>query len=190
MNKGIILEEEIRLKRERWLVEEQMRHFQEKHKMRMKEQKCLSEERYEDTVPQAIEKVLVLKIERAEILSGDPDAAAQPVTVEEEKGLSNIPLISAENETYEEKEETPVDVMKDKAKCDVDLVILSKQRVDLDDDEIGEEKSKLPKRKLKKLSIMTGAKLQQKMNLKVQATLYLYPSTGALNVYIPRIKEE
>ncbi|GFW24184.1 hypothetical protein TNCV_1847431 [Trichonephila clavipes] len=36
-------------------------------------------------------------------------------------------LMSAEDETYEEKEETPVDVIKDRAKGDVDPEILSKQ---------------------------------------------------------------
>ncbi|GFX88103.1 transposable element Tcb1 transposase [Trichonephila clavipes] len=50
----------------------------------------------------------------------DPDAEAQPVAVGEEKGLSressNVPLISADDEMYEEKEEKPVDVIKDKAK--------------------------------------------------------------------------
>ncbi|GFY61142.1 hypothetical protein TNIN_343501 [Trichonephila inaurata madagascariensis] len=73
--------------------------------------------------------------------------------------------VSAEDETYEGKEETPVDVIKDNAKDDLNPVILSKERVDLDDDEIEEEKLKLPKRKLKKLSRMTVAELQQKVNL-------------------------
>ncbi|GFV26851.1 uncharacterized protein TNCV_3455221 [Trichonephila clavipes] len=46
MNERIALEGEIRLKKERWLMEEQMRHIQEKRKMSMKEkQKCLPEER-------------------------------------------------------------------------------------------------------------------------------------------------
>ncbi|PRD27301.1 UNVERIFIED_CONTAM: hypothetical protein NCL1_35732 [Trichonephila clavipes] len=48
------------------------------------------------------------------------DAEAQPVAVGEEKGLSressNVPLISADDEMYEEKEEKPVNVIKDKAK--------------------------------------------------------------------------
>ncbi|GFX71955.1 retrovirus-related Pol polyprotein from transposon 412 [Trichonephila clavipes] len=39
------MEEEIRLKKERWLVEEQMRHVQEERKTSMKAQKCLPEER-------------------------------------------------------------------------------------------------------------------------------------------------
>ncbi|GFX47501.1 hypothetical protein TNCV_618601 [Trichonephila clavipes] len=78
MNERIALEEEMILKKERWLVEEQIRHVQVEHKMRMKEQKCLPEGRYD---------------------------VAQPVAVEEEKGLSrdssNVPLIFAEDETYE-----------------------------------------------------------------------------------------
>ncbi|GFV43196.1 HTH CENPB-type domain-containing protein [Trichonephila clavipes] len=44
----------------------------------------------------------------------NPDAVAQPVTVEEDKDLtrdsSNVLLISAEDEPYEEREETPVDL--------------------------------------------------------------------------------
>ncbi|GFY73215.1 hypothetical protein TNIN_469041 [Trichonephila inaurata madagascariensis] len=84
------------------------------------------------------------------MLRADPDATAQSVAVEEEKGLSKVPLISSEDETYEEKEETPIDERKNKAKGDVNPVILNKERVDLDDDEIKEEKPKLPKRKLKK----------------------------------------
>ncbi|GFS30606.1 hypothetical protein TNIN_430541 [Trichonephila inaurata madagascariensis] len=47
MSERIALEEEMRLKKERWLVEEQMPHVQEEHIMSMKaeEQKCLQEER-------------------------------------------------------------------------------------------------------------------------------------------------
>ncbi|GFS71539.1 hypothetical protein TNCV_5052221 [Trichonephila clavipes] len=105
------------------------------------------------------------------MLSGDPDVA-QPVTVWEEKGLSTVPLISAVGETYEEKVETPVDVIKDKAKGDVDPVILSKHRVDLDDDEIEEE---LPKKKLDKLSMTAVAELQQKVNLKTSSNIVLVP---------------
>ncbi|GFY40522.1 splicing factor 3B subunit [Trichonephila inaurata madagascariensis] len=104
MKEGIALEEEMRVKKERWLVEEQIRHVQEEHKMRMKEQKCLSEE----ICKKADEEVLVFKSERSQILNVDPDAVAQPVAVEEEKGLSrdssNVPPISAEDETYEIKE--------------------------------------------------------------------------------------
>ncbi|GFS73997.1 hypothetical protein TNCV_108701 [Trichonephila clavipes] len=70
----------------------------------------------------------------------------------EEKGLSGdssiAPLNSAKDEMYEEKEETPVDMIKDKAKGDFNPVILSKETLDLEDDET-EEKPELPKRKLK-----------------------------------------
>ncbi|GFY68757.1 hypothetical protein TNIN_298261 [Trichonephila inaurata madagascariensis] len=62
-------------------------------------------------VPPKIEKVLVFKSERALILNVDPDAVAQYVVVEDEKGLSrdssNVPLISSEDEAYEIKEEKP-----------------------------------------------------------------------------------
>ncbi|GFS63089.1 hypothetical protein TNIN_10551 [Trichonephila inaurata madagascariensis] len=75
--------------------------------------------------PQAIEKILVFKSERAQMLCVHLDAVAQLVAVEGKKGLSrdssNVPLISAV--------------------------------------EIEEEKPKLPKRKLKKLSRMTIAEL-------------------------------
>ncbi|GFX22794.1 retrovirus-related Pol polyprotein from transposon opus [Trichonephila clavipes] len=45
MNKIIALEEEMRLKNEKWLVEGQMRHVQEEHETSMKKQKWLPEER-------------------------------------------------------------------------------------------------------------------------------------------------
>ncbi|GFY01672.1 hypothetical protein TNCV_2608551 [Trichonephila clavipes] len=72
--------------------------------MRMKEQKCLSE----GVKKQTRRGVLGFKSKQAQILRVDPDAVAQPVTVEEEKGLlrdsSNVPPISAEDETYQIKE--------------------------------------------------------------------------------------
>ncbi|GFX01412.1 hypothetical protein TNCV_1863861 [Trichonephila clavipes] len=63
--------------------------------------------------------------EQVQMLTADRDAVAQPVAVEEKKGLSNAMLISAEDEMYERKGETPVDVIKDKVKEDVDPIILS-----------------------------------------------------------------
>ncbi|GFS55901.1 hypothetical protein TNIN_468751 [Trichonephila inaurata madagascariensis] len=74
-----------------------------------------------------------------------------------------------------ERRETPVDVIKDKSKGDINPVILSKKRVDIDNDEIEEEKPKLPKRKLKKISRTTVAKLQQKVNLKASTNIALVP---------------
>ncbi|GFR29615.1 uncharacterized protein TNCT_301331 [Trichonephila clavata] len=62
-------------------------------------------------------------------LSVDPDAVARPVAIGEEKHLSrdsfNVPPISADDEMYEEKEETSVDVLKDKAKEDVNPVCVN-----------------------------------------------------------------
>ncbi|GFU71967.1 uncharacterized protein TNCV_2999501 [Trichonephila clavipes] len=164
MNERIALEEEMKLKKERWLVEEQMRHVQEEHKMSIKaeEQKCLPEERGkrmdeqnqllneeqekltdEDMeVTQAIEKVLVFKGEQVQTRSVDQYAVAQSAVVEKEK------------------EEILVDVIKDKD--DLNPVILSKEQIDFNEDEIEEEKPKLPKRKHKNLSRMTVAELQQK----------------------------
>ncbi|GFR16170.1 dual specificity protein phosphatase CDC14A [Trichonephila clavata] len=64
-----------------------------------------------------------VKSERAKMLSVDPDAVVQPVAIGEEKDLSrdsfNVPIISADEEMYKEKEETSVNVIKDKAKEDV-----------------------------------------------------------------------
>ncbi|GFR06907.1 hypothetical protein TNCT_168731 [Trichonephila clavata] len=101
MNERIALEEETRLEKERRLVQEQMKQVQEKHKMRTKaeKQKCLQKERCKRMeeqkqflkeksdkdmeVPQAIEKVLVFKGERAQMLSVIPDAVPQPATGKE-----------------------------------------------------------------------------------------------------------
>ncbi|GFR12484.1 putative splicing factor 3b subunit 2 [Trichonephila clavata] len=70
----------------------------------------------------------------------------------------------------EGKEETPVDVIRDK---DINPAILSKETLDLEDDEIGEEKSKLFKRKLKKLSRKSVSELKQKVNLKASSNIIL-----------------
>ncbi|GFU83747.1 uncharacterized protein TNCV_858261 [Trichonephila clavipes] len=126
MNERIALDGEMRLKKERWLAEEQMRHVQEERKTSMKEEKkCLPEER------------------------------SQSVVVEKEK------------------EEISVDVIKDKD--DLNPVILSKERIDFHEDEIEDEKPKLPKRKRKNLSRKTFAELQQKVNLKASSNMVLIP---------------
>ncbi|GFQ81772.1 hypothetical protein TNCT_632481 [Trichonephila clavata] len=164
---ALCVEGETRLEKERWLVQEQMQQVQEKHKMRMKaeKQKCLQEERCkrmeeqkqflkgkldEDMeVPQAIEKVLVFK------------------------DLSKVPLIPADKEMCEGKEETPVDVIRDEVKDDINPAILNKETLDLEYEEIEEEKSKLFQRKRKKLSRKTVAELQQKVNLKASSNIIL-----------------
>ncbi|GFQ69911.1 hypothetical protein TNCT_324001 [Trichonephila clavata] len=98
-------------------------------------------------VPQAIEKILVFKGERVQMLSVNPDAVAQPVMVGEGKGLSRdlskVPLIPADNEMCEGKEETPVHVIRDEVKDDINPAILNKDTLGLEYDEIEEEKSKL-----------------------------------------------
>ncbi|GFR22798.1 uncharacterized protein TNCT_441321 [Trichonephila clavata] len=128
-------------------------------------------------VPQAIEKVLVSKGERAQMLSVNPDTVTQPVIVGERKGLSRdsskVPLVPADNEMCEGKEETPVNVIRDKVKDDTNPPILSKEPLDLEDDEIEEDKSKLFQRKRKKLSRKTVAELQQKVNLKASNNIIL-----------------
>ncbi|GFX87537.1 hypothetical protein TNCV_1330691 [Trichonephila clavipes] len=74
-------------------------------------------------VNQAIEKVLVFKGEQVQTRSADQYAVAQSVVVEKEK------------------EAISVDVIKDKD--DLIPLILSKERIDFDEDEIEEEKPKL-----------------------------------------------
>ncbi|GFV84689.1 uncharacterized protein TNCV_4296711 [Trichonephila clavipes] len=167
MNEGIALEGEIRLKKERRLVEEQMRHVQKECKTSMKEeQKCLPEEGCkrmneqnqllneeqeklsdeEMEVTQAIEKVLVSKGEHVQTCSVDQYAVAESV-----------------------------DMIKDKG--DLNPVIRSNERMDFDEDEIEEEKPKLcvPKGKRKNLSKRTVAELQQKVNLKASSNIVLIP---------------
>ncbi|GFV97222.1 uncharacterized protein TNCV_161911 [Trichonephila clavipes] len=94
---------------------------------------------------QVTERVLPLESERAKMLSVDPDALAQPDTVREEKGLPRVQLLSAD-EMCEEKEKVSVDVIKETAKEDINPVILSKEPVNLDDDEIEEVKHRNPAR--------------------------------------------
>ncbi|GFX63145.1 uncharacterized protein TNCV_4191801 [Trichonephila clavipes] len=170
----------MRLKKERGFVEEQMRHLQEERKTSMKvEQKCLPEERCkrmneqnqllneeeeklsdEDVeVTQAIEKILVSKGEQVQTCSADQYAVSQSVVVEKEKGKISV------------------DVIKDKD--DLNPVILSKERIDFDKDEI-EEKPKLPKRKRKNLSRRTVAELQQKMNQKASRNMVHIPQHWSL----------
>ncbi|GFX06325.1 uncharacterized protein TNCV_505441 [Trichonephila clavipes] len=144
MIERIALEGEMRLKKERGFVEEQMRHVQEERKTSMKEeQKCLPEERCKRMneqnqllnekeeklsdekmeVTQATEKALVFKGEQVQTRSADQYAEAQSVVVEKEK------------------EEISFDVIKDKG--DLNPVILSKERMEFDEDEIEEENPKL-----------------------------------------------
>ncbi|GFY12096.1 uncharacterized protein TNCV_4975961 [Trichonephila clavipes] len=106
MNERIALDGGMRLKKERWHVEEQMRHVQEECKTSMKEeQKCLPEERCkrmneqnqllnekeeklsdeEMEVTQAIEKVLEFKGEQVQTRSADQYAVAQSVVEKEKK---------------------------------------------------------------------------------------------------------
>ncbi|GFV72643.1 uncharacterized protein TNCV_2602501 [Trichonephila clavipes] len=75
-------------------------------------------------LPQATESVCPLESGRVKMLRIGLDVVAQSVTVREEKGLPRVLLISA-NEMCVEKEETSVDVIKETAKEDINLVILS-----------------------------------------------------------------
>ncbi|GFR29023.1 splicing factor 3B subunit 2 [Trichonephila clavata] len=73
----------------------------------------------------------------------------------------------------EGKEETPVDKIKDEVEDDINPAILNKETLDLEYDEIEEEKSKLFQRKRKILSGKTVAELQQKVKLKASSNIIL-----------------
>ncbi|GFX68032.1 uncharacterized protein TNCV_921331 [Trichonephila clavipes] len=75
------------------------------------------------------------------MLSVDPDDVVQPVTVLEERGLPRVLLISADD-MCEEKEETSVDVINETAKEDINPVVLNKDPLNLDDDEMEEVEQK------------------------------------------------
>ncbi|GFQ80310.1 hypothetical protein TNCT_30071 [Trichonephila clavata] len=100
-HKRTVLEKEMILEKERCKIMHEQKQF-------LNEVQGTSDDDTE--LPQATEKVLPFKSERAKILSVDPDAVAQPVAIEEEKGLSrdsfNLPPISADDEMYEERENT------------------------------------------------------------------------------------
>ncbi|GFV99529.1 splicing factor 3B subunit 2 [Trichonephila clavipes] len=93
-------------------------------------------------LPQATERIIPLESERAKMLSVGPDAMAQPVTVPEEKCLPRALLISAD-EMCEEKEERSVDVIKETAKEDINPVVLNREPLNLNNDEIEEIKQKV-----------------------------------------------
>ncbi|GFY03888.1 uncharacterized protein TNCV_1196681 [Trichonephila clavipes] len=90
-------------------------------------------------LPQATERVIPLKNERAKMLSMGSDDVAQPVTVPEEKGLPRVLLLSAD-EMCGEKEKTSVDVIRETAKEDINPVVLSREPLNLNNDEIEEIK--------------------------------------------------
>ncbi|GFS63457.1 uncharacterized protein TNCV_4610531 [Trichonephila clavipes] len=125
----------------------------EQNQLLNEEQEKLSDEDVELT--QAIEKVLVSKGEQVQTRSEAQYAAAQSVVVEKER------------------EEISGDVIK--GKNDLNFVILSKERIDFEEDEIEEEKPNLPKRKRKNLSRGTVAELQQKAILKASSNVVLIP---------------
>ncbi|GFV45761.1 uncharacterized protein TNCV_2321211 [Trichonephila clavipes] len=76
------------------------------------------------------------------MLSVGPDAMAQPVTVPQEKCLPRALLISAD-EMCGEKEETSVDVIGDTTKEDINPVVLNREPLNLNNDEIEEIKQKV-----------------------------------------------
>ncbi|GFY58552.1 uncharacterized protein TNIN_198161 [Trichonephila inaurata madagascariensis] len=111
-----------------------------------------------------MEEEMILKKERClvkEQMRHVQEEHKMSIKAEEQKCLQDL---SAQDEMYEE--ETSVDLIKDKD--GLNLVILSKERMDFDEDEIEEEKPK-------KLSRMTVAKLQQKVNLKASSNMVLIP---------------
>ncbi|GFV36807.1 uncharacterized protein TNCV_5010911 [Trichonephila clavipes] len=81
------------------------------------------------------------------VVSGRIDALAQPGMVWEEKGLFRVQLNSTDD-MCEEKEEASVDVIRKTAKEDFNPVVLSKEPVNLDEDETEEGGVEKPTRKL------------------------------------------
>ncbi|GFU11030.1 uncharacterized protein TNCV_344381 [Trichonephila clavipes] len=140
------------------LPEERGKRMNEHNQLLNEEQEKLSDEDME--VTKAIENVLVFKGEQVQTRSADQYTVAQSVVV------------------VKEKEKISVDVIKDKN--DLNPVILSIERIGFDEDEIEEEKPKLPKRKGKNLSRMTVAELQQKVNLKASSNMVLIPQNWSL----------
>ncbi|GFW87427.1 hypothetical protein TNCV_1300721 [Trichonephila clavipes] len=68
---------------QKYLPEERCKRMNEQNQLLNEEQEKLSDEDME--VPQAIEKVLLLKDEQAQMRSADQYAVAQPVAVEKER---------------------------------------------------------------------------------------------------------
>ncbi|GFV82345.1 uncharacterized protein TNCV_3443351 [Trichonephila clavipes] len=133
--KGDNNESSDKLNLEKRRLESPMRKMQSVFDTSACERRNGSEKSDEDMeLPQATERVLPLESERAKMLSVGPDYMAQSVTVPEEKGLSRVQLISAD-ERCEEKGETSVDVIKETAKEDINTVVLGRDPLNLDDDE-------------------------------------------------------
>ncbi|GFQ74104.1 uncharacterized protein LOC102076250 [Trichonephila clavata] len=106
---------------ERMILEKERCKIMQEQKQFLNEEQEISDENKE--LPQTTKKALLFKSELTKILRIDPDAVAKLVAIGEEKDLSrysfNVPPISADDEMYEEREETSVDVIKDEAKQDV-----------------------------------------------------------------------
>ncbi|GFY75913.1 putative splicing factor 3b subunit 2 [Trichonephila inaurata madagascariensis] len=130
MNEKIALEEEeMSLKKERWLAEQQMQRVQEEHKMRMKAE----QKRFQEDVKEWTSKINCKMKSRK----------SQKKTWRYLKQSRRFLCLKENKPRYL--------------------------------DEIEEEKPKLPERKLKKLSRMTVAELQRKVNLKASSNIILIP---------------
>ncbi|GFV96429.1 uncharacterized protein TNCV_2870061 [Trichonephila clavipes] len=145
------------MKKQKCLPEERCKRMNEQNQLLNEEEEKFSDEDME--VTQAIEKVLVSKGEQIQTRSTDQYAVAQSVVVEKEKEEISVVI---------------------KGKDESNPVILSKERMDFDKDEIEEEKPKLTKRKCKNLSRRTVAELQQKVNLKASSNMVLIPQHWSL----------
>ncbi|GFY57146.1 hypothetical protein TNIN_425471 [Trichonephila inaurata madagascariensis] len=167
------IENEVRSNLKRLKAEEEAKTVEEGRKME-------EERRMNERI--ALEEEMRLKTERwlvEEQMRHVQEEHKTSLKDEEQKFLQEV---SAEDEMLEEqcelivgieKEETSVDVIKDKD--DLNPIILRKERMDFDEEEIEEEKPKLPKRKLKNLSRKTVAELQQKVNFKASSNILLIP---------------
>ncbi|GFS59034.1 uncharacterized protein TNCV_69351 [Trichonephila clavipes] len=142
----------MRLKNEKWFVEEQMRHVQEEHETSMKKQKCLPKERCKR------------RNEQNQLLNEEEEKFSDE-DMEVTQAIEKV-LVSKGEQIQTRNESNPA--------------ILNKKRIDFDEDEIEEEKLKLPKRKRKNLSRRTVAELQQKVNLKASSNIVLIPQHWSL----------
>ncbi|GFW80722.1 uncharacterized protein TNCV_1552381 [Trichonephila clavipes] len=150
VDEGWKMEEEGRMN-ERIALEGEMRLKKERwlveEQMRHVQEKRKTSKKEQKCLPEE-------RCEQVQTRSMDQYAVAQSIVVEKEK------------------EEISIDVIKDKE--DINPIILSKERIDFDD-EVEGEKPKLPKRKRKNLRRMTVAELQQKVNLKASSNMVLIP---------------
>ncbi|GFS41963.1 putative splicing factor 3b subunit 2 [Trichonephila inaurata madagascariensis] len=151
--------EELRKREQERRKREEERRKRGEHRKKMEEYR----KEIEELRKRAEERRLELRVEEESRLKTEEEAKA----VEERRKRKEERKM---NERIALEEE--MRVKKDglwKSRCDMFKRNINKERVDLDDNEIEEKTLKLPKRKLKNLSRITGTELQQKVNLKASS---------------------